>query len=316
MGNSVCKILLISLLFICLNGYAEQNFSYSSTIKYNSCVGDMSEGVQLAPDDSLPSPKKDNKEKEKKNKSTKGKVTFETFDLNYQKAIKYYNNGQFLSAAHIFEELYPLSIGTSSADSILFLFADCYYNNKDYEMAAFHFKDYTRRFPGSPRAEDAYFKCVKAIYNLSPFYSLDQFETKYAIEEIDLFSQVYPHSKYSEECNQLLDELRDKLALKDFEILKLYYNTDHYHAAQIACRNFMNDFPYSKYASEALFILIKNNLEFAKKSVESKKVERYQACLDAFETLQMNYSDSPFIQLAKEYIDQANKNLKKYKVTK
>jgi hypothetical protein len=30
----------------------------------------------------------------------------------------------------------------------------------------------------------------------------------------------------------------------------------------------------------------------------------------------MNYSDSPFIQLAKEYIDQANKNLKKYKVTK
>jgi outer membrane protein assembly factor BamD len=314
MGNTVRKVLLVSFLFIFLNGYAEQIVSYSSTVSSSSGFGGMNERVILTPDDSIPPPNKDKKEKKKK--SSEGKVTFETFDKNYQKAVKYYNNGQFLSAAHIFEELYPLSMGTSSADSILFLFADCYYQNKNYEMAAFHFKDYTRRFPGSPRAEDAYFKCVKAIYNLSPYYSLDQFETKYAIEEIDLFSQVYPHSKYSEECNLMLDELRDKLALKDFEIIKLYYNTDHYQAAQIACRNFMKDYPYSKYAPEALFILIKNNLEFAKKSIDSKKTERYQACLDAYETMKMNYSDSQFIELAKDYIDQANKNLKKYKVTK
>jgi len=316
MGNTVRKVLLVSFLFIFLNGYAEQKVSYSSNnINHLASIG-ICEAIYTAPDDSVPSPKKAKEEKKKKEPSSKGKVTFETFDMNYQKAIKYYDNGQYLSAAHILEELYPLSIGSSSADTILFLFADCYFQNKNYEMAAFHFKDYTRRFPGTPRTEDAYFKCVKAIYNLSPYYSLDQFETKYAIEEIDLFMQNYPHTKYAEECNQLLDELRDKLALKDFEIIKLYYNTDHYQAAQIASRNFMKDFPYSKYAPDALFILIKNNLEYAKKSVDSKKTERYQACLDAYENLQLNYSDSPFIELAKEYVDQASKNLKKYKVTK
>ena len=72
----------------------------------------------------------------------------------------------------------------------------------------------------------------------------------------------------------MLDVLHEKLAQKDFEIIKLYYNTDHYQAAQIAVKNFLKEHPSSKFAHEAVYILVKNNYEFAHKSVNEKKRER------------------------------------------
>lgn len=241
----------------------------------------------------------------KRDKNMKGKVTFESFEANYQRAMRFYHKQQYLSAARLFEELYPLSFGTPFADTILFTFADCYFQNQDYELSAFHFKDYTRRFPGTERTEEAYFRCVDAIYNVSPYYSLDQFETKYAIEEINLFIQLYPRSKYVEQCNSMLDELREKLAQKDFEIVKLYYNTENYQAAQIAAKNFLKIYSYSKYAPETLYLLVRNNLKYAKKSVQAKQRERYLDCIAAYELLKNSYPESSFVEPAKAIADEA-----------
>lgn len=252
-------------------------------------------------------------DKGKKKSGKSNKVTFETFDMNYAKALKYYQNGQYLSAAKIFEELYPLSLGTPVADTLLFLFADCYYKNKDYELAAFHFKDYAKHYPGTPQAEEAHYMCVKAVFEISPVYSVDQSSTLYAIDEMDLFIKTYPRSKHVEECNQMLDLLREKLAQKDFEIAKLYYNTDHYQAAQIAVKNFLKEYPNSQYAPEAVYILVKNNFEYAKKSVASKKRERYQDCIDAYKIMQAKYPNSGYYSDAKKLADDAQTQINKIK---
>ena len=108
---------------------------------------------QTTPVDTFPDKDIKGKPKIIKEKKRSRKVTFETFQENYDKARDFYNRELFLSAAHLFEELYPLSMGTPIADTILFLFADCYYQNRDYEMAAFHFKEYANRYKGKDRAE-------------------------------------------------------------------------------------------------------------------------------------------------------------------
>lgn len=251
--------------------------------------------------------------KAKKKGVKSNKVSFETFDMNYAKALKYYENGQYLSAARIFEELYPLSLGTPTADTLLYLFADCYYKNKDYELAAFHFKDYARHYPGTEKAEEAHYMCVKSVFEVSPIYSLDQSSTLYAIDEMDLFIKTYPRSKHVDECNEMLDLLREKLAQKDFEIAKLYYNTDNYQAAQIAVKNFLKEYPNSKYAHEAVYILVKNNHEYAKKSVNKKKRERFQACIDAFKIMQAQYPNSGYYMDAKKLADDAQDQINKIK---
>lgn len=305
--KKVFNLLIIIGLLIPIASYSQEITSENAT----RTASDTLRTSSSMPDDNNNSVQKKDK-KGKKSKSSK-KVTFETFDVNYAKALKFYENGQYLSAARLFEELYPLSLGTPNADTMLYLFADCYYKNKDYELAAFHFKDYAKHYPGTDRAEEAHYMCVKSVFEVSPVYSVDQSSTLFAIDELDLFIKSYPYSKHVEECNKMLDLLREKLAKKDFEIAKLYYNTDHFQAAQIAVKNFLKDYPSSKYADEAVFILIKNNHEFAHKSVNSKKRERYQACIDAFGIMRARFPDSIFYSDAKKLADDAIAQINKIK---
>jgi len=251
------------------------------------------------------------KKKRSKRHRSSGKVNFESFRQYYEKAMKFYDNKAYLSAARIFEELYPLSIGTPVGDTILFLFADSYFQNRDYQLATFHFRDYARRYPGTERTEQAAFNAVKAMYFTSPDYPLDQFITTLAIDEVNLFIQQYPFSKHIEECNQVLDALRDKLAKKDLEIIRMYFQTGYYEAAQIMVRNFMKTFSSSKYTPEALFLLVKNNYNFAKKSVENKKYFRYKDCLDAYDTLLKLYPESTYLTDAKKIVNDAENQIKK-----
>jgi outer membrane protein assembly factor BamD len=281
-------------------------FAWSITSANSSFLIPINHDHSLIYPSELQDTVKDQKTKNRKKFSFgSNKVTFDTFEQNYNKAINYYNKSSYLSAAQLFEQLYPLSIGTPYGDTILFLFADCYFKNRDYQLAAYHFKDYVRRYPGTPRTELAALNCVKACYNVSPSYEVDQGDTKYAIEEIRDYINKYPNSPYINECNEMLDELRNKLAQKDFEVIKLYYHTENYKATQIMVRNFMKEFSYSKFAPEALFILVKNNFDFASKSVDSKKKERFLACVEAYDALSVQYPNSPFVAQAKKFYDQS-----------
>ncbi len=305
MAKNIFNILIIIALAIPYCGFSQ--------VVSSDSVGNRQAIPSQTVSSNTTSTAKGSAKKAKKKSVKSSKVSFETFDMNYAKALKYYQNGQYLSAARLFEELYPLSMGTPVADTLLYLFADCYYKNKDYEMAAFHFKDYARHYPGTEKAEEAQYMCVKSVYEISPIYSVDQSSTLYAIDEMDLFIKTYPYSKHVEECNQMLDVLREKLAKKDLEIARLYYYTDHYQAAQIAVKNFMKDYPSSKYAPEAVYILVRNNHEYAKKSVNSKKRERYQACVDAFKIIQSQYPNCGYYMDAKKLADDALQQINKIK---
>ncbi len=308
MSINIAKYLIVSIILFTFTFESQAKVAF---LCHSVCtIPGIEEcnGVQ----DSVPKESKKKKEKVPKAKrSNKNRVSFETFDYNYERAQKFYQNSQYLSAAKILEELYPLSLGTTKADTILFMFADCYYQNKDYEMAAFHYKDYVRRYPRSERAELAYVMSVKAVYNISPYFALDQSETIYAIEELNMFIARYPNSKYMDECNEMLDVLRNKLAKKDFEIVKLYFETENYKATQIAVTNFLKTYSYSNYAAEAAYILVKNNFQYAKKSVEKKKVERFRDCLDAYQSFRNNFPDSQWLTEAVKYADEATKQIEK-----
>ena len=293
------KLLIIILLTTSAGAYAADFQAV--------CLTDKAGLVSVK--DTIP---KKGKTKEVKVYRTGKKVTFENFDQQYQRALRYYNNQQFLSAAGLFEDLYPLSLGTPRADTILYLFAHSYYMNGDYDMAAFHFRDYVRRYPNSEHTEDAFYYGTAAIYKTCPDYSLDQSNTEYAIEQIKTFIQAYPDNSHIEECNVMLDALRLKLARKDVEVLKLYYNTDHYEACQIAAKNFFNEYSYSPLMPEAIYYLVLNNLEYAKKSVERKKEERYKACLDACNRLLLNYGETKYTKEVEKIAQDVQKQLSKY----
>ena len=129
MAKKTCNILLVILLAFAVDVCAADFRSVSDTIipKTQTQADTIKQETQAQKSTAKP-------EKKKKTVSrTSKRVTFESFDQYYARALKYYNNRQWLSAAGLFEELYPLSLGTPRADTILFLFAHSYYMNGDYQ---------------------------------------------------------------------------------------------------------------------------------------------------------------------------------------
>ena len=309
MAKKTCNILLVILLAFTVNVYAADIRSALDTIVPETTV--QKDSVKPGTTAQTGANKPGKKTTTVTRVSNK-RVTFETFDQHYARALKYYNNRQWLSAAGLFQELYPLSLGTPRADTILYLFADSYYQNGDYNMASFHFRDYVRRYPNSDRTEDAFFRCIQAVYKTCPDYSLDQTNTLLAIDQIKSFLQAYPESKHIEECNIMLDDLRLKLARKALEIVKLYYTTDHYEACQIAAKSFFNEYSYSPLMPEAVYYLVLNNYEYAKRSTERKKPERLKACLDACQRMKDNYPDCKYAKETEKIAQDVTKQLEKY----
>ncbi len=310
MAKKTCNILLVILLAFTVDVCAAEFRCAVDTIVPETLAQQDTVKPQAPPQQGNDKP---GKKKKNTTRISNKRVTFETFEQNYQRALKFYNNHQWLSAAGLFEELYPLSLGTPQADTILYLFADSYYQNGDYNMAAFHFKDFVRRYPNSEHTEDAFFRCIQAVYKTSPEYYLDQTNTQFAIEQIKSYIQAYPESKHLEECNLMLDELYIKLARKELEIMKLYYNTDNYEACQIAAKNFFNKYSYSPLMPEAVYYLVLNNYEFAKRSTERKKPERFKTCLESCEKMRVNYPDCKYMKEVEKIAQDAAKQLLKYK---
>lgn len=247
--------------------------------------------------------------KKPKNTNSKNRISkrYKTKEAKYEAAKTYYNKGAYLTAAQLFEEVYPLYISSPEGENILFLFADSYMKNHDYLMGAFHFKDYLRRYPQSQRAEEANFLASKCYFLNSPVYNLDQTDSYLAIESLEIFLNSYPNSKYQEEGNMMIDTLRNKLAKKDFNIARMHYNIGNYQAAQIAFNNLFKDFPNSAFYEEALYYLVKNSYEYAQKSQEGKKVERYQMVIDNKNKLKAYNTASKFLPEAEKLANDAEK---------
>ncbi|HKC68992.1 MAG TPA: outer membrane protein assembly factor BamD [Bacteroidia bacterium] len=204
------------------------------------------------------------------------------YELKYTKAIEYYNKANYTSAQTLFEELIPVFKGTDRAEQVYYYYTYCHYYLTDYALAGFHFRTFARTFPNSQHAEECAFMNAYCYYLSSPKYSLDQSDTKNAIQEIQNFLNEYPESKQVDTCNILMDKLRFKLEKKSYEITKGYFFRDDWKAAAPACENFIKDFPESPHNDEMLFMIIKSYYLLAKNSVESKKADRIEKAMENY----------------------------------
>ncbi len=178
-------------------------------------------------------------------------------DKKYEMALKYYDKGDYDRAVALLEELMPLYRGTAKAENILYYYAYSNYKLGDYILAGYHFKNFSRTYPNSARAEETAYMNAYCYSLNSPSYTLDQTDTREAIKEFQLFINQYPQSTRINECNVTVDRLRAKLEKKAYDISKQYYYINDYKAAIVSFANVVKDFPETKYREELSFLIIK-----------------------------------------------------------
>lgn len=226
----------------------------------------------------------------------------DNYNYKYEKAVLYYENGDYNRAMPLFNELSNVMKGTDKIQEINFYYAYCNYSTGDNLMAAYLFRNYTINFPNSKHTEECAYMSAYCYYNEAPTYSLDATNTYRAIKELQSFINSYPISERIERCNNLIDELRGKLSRKAFENAKQYYTTSNYKSAIIALDNVLINFPSFENREEVHFLLVKSSYLLAINSIKEKVEERLKATLESYNHFKDNYPSSPFLEeLEKTY---------------
>ena len=234
-------------------------------------------------------------------------------DINkkYEAAVGYFESGECYKALPLFEELLGLSRGTQLAEGVYYYYAKTEYCIEDYFLANYYFKSFTRTFSNSARAEECQFLAALCSYRLSPSYSLDQVDTRSAIDEFQLFLDKYPNSALRDSANRMVGRLRFKLEEKAFEVAKQYNTTRKFKAAVQSLNQFLEDYPGSIFREEAYHLMVRSNFEFAEGSVEARKLERYRATVESYLTFASLYPSSPLLNDAESYYIRSRRQIEK-----
>lgn len=234
-------------------------------------------------------------------------VKGDDYQRKFEMADMLYNEGQFMRSVTLYEQIYQRMPKTGEGELAYFRIGKAYYEEEDYYMAGYYLGAFTQRFPFSAKAQEALFLSAMCSVNNSPEHTLDQNDTELAINNLQQFINTYPQSPLLDSCNHIMDRLRLKLELKDYESVKLYAKTENYRAAVTAAMTFVEDFPRSQYIEEVRYLLVKNSYYLAINSVEDKKKERIEQAIERYLTFVAEFPNSAY----KHELDKLNDSMRK-----
>ncbi len=237
----------------------------------------------------------------------------EPIDSAYEKSMAFYEKGEYSDAAYGFDLVTRMGRGTNYAKEAQYLLADSYFQNRQYLLAASEFERFISYYPQDERREEVEFNRALSYYQQSPRYRLDQTPTMRAIELFQLFNTNYPNSEYVTESANKIDELRNKLARKNYESGQFYLRTLRYKAAAIYFDLTIDQYPESVWAEQSLLKIIETYLAYANQSIESKQLERFQLAVDNYEKFLQLFPQSNYRSEAEQYYLEANDQILRLK---
>jgi outer membrane protein assembly factor BamD len=237
------------------------------------------------------------------------------YEKKYEFALKSINEGECFKALPLLEELMTYYRTSAKSEDIYYQYAYTQYCIKDYYLAAYYFKNFTKKFPYSSKVEECAFMSAICTKENAPEYNLDPTETENAIDEFQLFMDKYPKSQKIDTCNLIMKQLRKNLELKFYDQCKLYYKMERYNSAVVSFNSMLQSFPDTQFKEEIMFLIIKSNYLFASNSIDEKKTERYQATINAYNNFLNAYSESEYMKSAKDFHESSVKAIEKLKNT-
>jgi outer membrane protein assembly factor BamD len=185
-----------------------------------------------------------------------------------------------------------------------------YFKQRDYLTASHYFSDHYKNQRQSPFAEECEYFTGYCYYMQSPRAELDQGNSFAAIEQFQMFLMRHPDSKHTNEAEQCLGEMKDKLVDKSYLTARLYYNLGQYKASIIALNNSLDDYPETKYREELMYLLLKSSFLLAENSVPAKMKERFQSTLDEYYSFIGEFPKSQYVKDAQRMYERTDRFLK------
>jgi len=231
------------------------------------------------------------------------------FQKKYETAIDFYEEGDFVRAATLLDQVDNIYRGTTKADTVKYYQAKSYFGQRDYMMAGHYFNELSVTYLNSTFREEADFMTGYCYYMQSPRPELDQENTYKAITALQMFMSRYPGSDRIAECREIITELSDKLVEKSYISARLYYDLGYYKSAIIALRNSLIQYPDTRYREELMFLILKSSYLLADNSVPSRQRERFQSTVDEYYSFIGEFPEGPHTREAQRIYESSTSYL-------
>jgi outer membrane protein assembly factor BamD len=222
-----------------------------------------------------------------------------------------YQEGDYERAVRYFRTVFNYGRGSEWAPKAQLQLAMAQRQRSRHLVAANEFQRFTQLYRNHTKVPLAQFEQAKSYYLRSPQYQLDQSDTRQAIELFQLFIDRYPDHNKVADAQEMIDELRAKLARKKYDAAQLYERRDMWRAATEAYRRVFDQYPETPWADDALLGALRSYLRYADRSIQNKQAERYQQALDQFAQLRQLFPDSPLLERARPLRDEAQRKLER-----
>lgn len=231
-------------------------------------------------------------------------------------AFAYYRKGALETAATLFEDLMSAYRSTPRHEAILYAYASCRMKQKSYLTSATYFQQFVEQYPNSDYTEECLFNVGYSYYQGANIYELDQGETQKALENFQLFVSIYPNSKRMPLVNELVRDLRDRMAHKSFGQAQLYLNIGHYKAAIVALKNLLSEYGDSKYREQAQYMLVEAGMQYADFSIEQKQPQRYLDALNFYTRYIEKYPNGAYLKQVERLYARLDSQLRRIETQK
>lgn len=221
-------------------------------------------------------------------------------------------NEDYGRAITLYELIVPSFRGKREAEHIAYRIASGHYYDNSFILSSHYFKQFSDTYVTSEFKEEALYLNALSHYRLSPRYQLDQTDSEAAIDAFQAYANAYPNSDKVEECNRYIDELRSKNELKEYNAGKLYYNRGDYSSAIQSLENLLKDFPDTDYAEDARYVIVKASVDWANRSIYTKKEERYRKTVEKCDSYLKRHSAGDKAEEIVSIKDKSNEELKTF----
>jgi outer membrane protein assembly factor BamD len=174
-----------------------------------------------------------------------------TPDGIFQAGLKEFEDKNYLEAQKLFEIIklqYPAS---QYADDSQYYLAEIEFKKEKYIMASFNYNLLRRLYPGSEYSQLSLFKSALSLYKQTPKFDRDQDYTKKALTAFQEFQNLYPKDSLFNEANKLIEDLRNKLAEREFSVAELYKKLEYFKSSLVYYDSVINDYEDTKFFEQA-----------------------------------------------------------------
>ncbi len=170
--------------------------------------------------------------------------------------------------------------------------ADAYFEDARFEEALAYYQDFADLHPQHERVPYTLLRAALCHYNQIETIDRDQAATRRATEALERLLREHPYAEETREGEEMMVELRRRLALNMLEIADFYRERTHWQSAAARYRRVIDEFPGLGLDARALFRL----------GLCLEQMRRQDEALRLYHVVVENYAETPSARAARARI--------------